>query len=343
MSRVKRVDYGGCVLIVGSALSFMIGISWGGVQYAWSAWQTILPIVLGLVGCAAFFFYEEHVAVEPVVPTGVFKNLNCSASYINTVIHGIVVLSLVFYLPLYYEGVKGYKTTITGVALFPETFTVAPAAVIIGVLIGKLGTFRWAHWSGWTISVLGMGILWLLDVDTSTVKWVFLNLVGGAGTGFLYPAHQFSIQAATANEHLAAAVSMWSFFRSVGQTLGIAVGGVILQNRLLHNIRQYPNLAAHAVEYSRSASSLATMLRTMAPSQDKTDLRQAYADSLKVIWATMCGLAFLGLLISFLIKDYPLDRLLPEVPAKKHLSETSSEHNCSETKTEPASSNASNF
>lgn len=332
MSRLKRVDYGGCVLAIGSATSFILGISWGGVQYAWSEWQTILPIVLGIVGCVVFFFYEEHVAVEPIVPTGVFKNLNCSASYINTIIHGIIVLSLVYYLPLYYEGVRGYNTTITGVALFPETFTVAPAAVIIGIVIGKVGKFRWAVWSGWLISILGLGILWLLDVDTTIVEWVFLNLIAGVGTGFLYPAHQFSIQAATPDENLAPAVSMWSFFRSVGQTLGVAVGGVILQNQLLHNIRGYPNLAANAIEYSHNASALATMLRNMPPSQDRADLKQAYADSLKVIWATMCGLAALGLLVSLVVKDYPLDRLLPAEPtaSDKQPSESSSESDLSE-------------
>jgi hypothetical protein len=37
-------------------------------------------------------------------------------------------------------------------------------------------------------------------------------------------------------------------------------------------------------------------------------LVQAYADSLKVVWVVMCGLAGLGLLASLLIQDYPLDR-----------------------------------
>ena len=311
MTRVKRVDFIGCILAVGSATAFILGISWGGVQYSWSSYQTLLPILLGVVGSVGFFLYEEYMAAEPIVPTRVFKNLNSSASYINTVLHGIIVLSLVFYLPLYYEGVKGYNTTITGVALFPETFTVAPAAVIVGVAIGKVGSFRWAVWSGWLMCILGLGIMWLLDVDTSVVKWIFLNLTAGIGTGFLYPAHQFSIQSATADADLAPAVSMWSFFRSVGQTLGVAVGGVILQNQLKHNIASYASVAQHADAYSQAASALATTLRDMPPSQARADLKSAYADSLKVIWVTMCGLSALGFFISLVVKDYPLDRFLP--------------------------------
>lgn len=252
-------------------------------------------------------------AVEPIVPTRIFKTRNAVAGYFNTVLHNIIVLSLVYFLPLYYQGVKGFNTTITGVAVFPETFTVAPVAVIVGILIGKFGIFRWAVWSGWTVTVLGMGILYILDVNTSIVGWIFLNLIPGIGTGALYPAMQFSIQSACADEDLAAAVSMYSFFRSLGQTLGVAIGGVVLQNQLAIKLQKYPNLAAHAANYGRDASGLARILSAMPPSQDKMDLVQAYADSLKVVWAVMCGLAGLGLLASFLIKDYPLDRFaIPE-------------------------------
>jgi MFS family permease len=144
-------------------------------------------------------------AVEPIVPTRIF----------NTALHNIIVLSLVYFLPLYYQGVKGFNTAITGVAVFPETFTVAPVAVIVGILIGKLGVFRWVVWSGWTVTVLGMGILYILDVNTSTVQWIFLNLILGIGTGALYPDMQFSIQSACAEEDLTAAISMYSFFCSL--------------------------------------------------------------------------------------------------------------------------------
>jgi MFS family permease len=286
----------------------MMGISSGGVQYAWPSWHIIVPIVIGLLGFVGFYFYEELVAVEPIVPTRIFKTRNAMAGYLNTILHNMIVLTLVYFLPLYYQGVKGYNTTITGVAVFPETFTVAPVAVIAGVLIGKFGDFRWAVWFGWTVTILGMGILYLLNVNTSTVAWIFLNLVPGIGTGALYPALQFSIQSACADKDLAAAVSMYSFFRSLGQTLGVAIGGIVLQNQLVIKIRAYPNLAAQAVEYGRDASGLARILNAMPQGQNKIDLVQAYADSLKVVWVVMCGLAGLGLLASLLIQDYPLDR-----------------------------------
>ncbi len=69
----------------------------------------------------------------------------------------------------------------------PETLTVAPASVIVGVVVTMTGRYRWSVWVGWVFTVVGMGILTLQDTDTPTVEWVFLNLVAGLGTGMLFP------------------------------------------------------------------------------------------------------------------------------------------------------------
>jgi len=81
------------------------------------------------------------------------------------------------------------------------------------------GRYRWAIWAGWILTTLGCGLLYLLDVDTRTAAWIFLNLVVGLGTGMLFPSMQFAIQASSSNADLAFAVSMFTFFRSFGQAV----------------------------------------------------------------------------------------------------------------------------
>jgi hypothetical protein len=46
---------------------------------------------------------------------------------------------------------------LAGVSLFPQTFTVAPASVVTGVVAAVTGQYRWATWSGWFLTTLGMG------------------------------------------------------------------------------------------------------------------------------------------------------------------------------------------
>ncbi|KAI4246912.1 MAG: hypothetical protein L6R42_009760, partial [Xanthoria sp. 1 TBL-2021] len=175
-AQLARVDWFGSFLFIASTTSFLIPITWGGVSYPWTSWHTLVPLCLGIAGLITFITYEEIVATEPLIRLVIFKNRTAAVSYIATVLHGMILWSILYYLPLYYEAVKGFSPIISGVALFPETFTVAPASVVVGILITVTGRYRWAIWAGWVLTVLGTGLLCLLDVDTSTVAWIFINL-----------------------------------------------------------------------------------------------------------------------------------------------------------------------
>ena len=45
----------------------VIGLTWGGVRYAWTSAKVLAPLVIGLVGMILFVFYEAKVAKEPLV------------------------------------------------------------------------------------------------------------------------------------------------------------------------------------------------------------------------------------------------------------------------------------
>ena len=279
-------------------------------MYAWDSWRTLVPLIIGSVGLIGFVFWEEYGAKEPLIRTVVFKNRTAAASFFMTVLHGMILWCNLYYLPLYYEAVKGYTPIIAGVALFPETFTVAPAAGITGFVITKTGRYRWAIWSGWVLTTLGTGILYLLDVDTSIASWVFINLVSGLGLGLLFPSMAFSIQASTTNKDLAFAVALYSFFRAFGQALGVAIGGTIFQNTMKMKLLAYPELAGRATAYSQDAASLVQVLKAMEDGMMKTDLIRAYVDSLKVVFIATCGLSAAALFSASFIRGLDLNRAL---------------------------------
>ena len=310
VERLRRVDWIGSVLFIGSTTSFLIPITWGGVSYAWDSWRVLVPLIVGVIGLTAFVIFEDRFAMEPLIRLDIFKNRTSAVTYFQTVIHGMILWCILYYLPLYYETVKGQTPILSGISLFPETFTVAPAAVVTGFFITKFGRYRWAIWSGWFLTTFGSGLLCYLKVNTPTVSWVFLNLVSGLGMGILFPSMAFSIQAASSNENIAFAVAMYSFFRAFGQAVGVAIGGTIFQNEIKKKLLTYPLLAPQASEYAADASSLVQVVKAMGPGEAKTELIQSYTDALQVVWAVMTGLAFLGLVSSFFVEGLDLNRAL---------------------------------
>lgn len=308
LQKLAKIDWAGSVLFIASTTGFLIPLSWGGVSYPWSSWRTYVPLSVSALGLVILYMYEEYVATNPIIRTSIFKNRNAAAAYIGVVIHGMVVVGSLYYLPLYYEAVQGLSPILSGVALFPETFTVAPGAFIVGTLISRTGRYRWAVWSGWAITTLGLGLLYLLDVNTSTVEWIFLNLVVGIGLGFNYSALGVTLQAATSEEDMSSAVAMFTFFRLMGQALGVVIGGVTFQDEIRTKLLAIPSLAPMANQYANDGAALAQQIKTIRDSNDRNMVIQVYANSLKTVWAVLCGAAGLALLTSLMITDLSLDR-----------------------------------
>lgn len=256
-----------------------------------------------------FGLYERYVATEPMVPGTLFSNWDLRLSFLQTVLHGMILWSLLYYMPLYYEAVKGFSPILSGVAIFPETFTVAPASIVVGIIVSITGRYRWGLWSGWVLTTLGLGLLNLMSPEITTVAWIFINLVVGLGTGLLFPAMGIAVQAAVPAVDIAFAVAFYSFFRAFGQGLGVAVGGTIFQNEIKKQILSYPLIAPMADVWSADATGLVAIIHNMAEGDAKSQLVHAYADALKMVWIVMCALAAVGGISSLFIKGYTIDQV----------------------------------
>jgi hypothetical protein len=104
---------------------------------------------------------------------------------------------------------------------------------------------------------------------------------------------------------------MYSFFRSLGQAFGVAIGGVIFQNRLTAILLDSSNpvTVANAEDWARDASSFVEVIKALQDQAIKQELVTAYVDSLRVIWEVMCvfsgGMCILSVAFT---KDNTLDR-----------------------------------
>jgi MFS family permease len=170
------------------------------------------------VTAVGFTVYEALVPKTPFLALALFNNLTIAVTFLGTFIHGYILWSLLLYLPLYYEAVKDLALTQSGLAVFPESLTVAPTSLIVGILVAKTGKFKWSIVGGWILTTLGTGLLLLLDANTRTLEWVGINLVVGLGTGMLFSGMAFSIQSAAMEikQDPAFAISVFTFFRSLG-------------------------------------------------------------------------------------------------------------------------------
>jgi hypothetical protein len=99
--KLKRIDVLGVVVFVGSSTSFLFGLTAGGVLYPWKSANVIAPLIIGIFGMVGFWFIEEYVAKEPMMPMRVFKERTAFAGYVGTWAHGIILWGLIYYALLW--------------------------------------------------------------------------------------------------------------------------------------------------------------------------------------------------------------------------------------------------
>jgi hypothetical protein len=128
--------------------------------------------------------------------------------------------------------------------------------------------------------------------------------------GILFPSLQLAAQAPQSEEYVAIACAIFTFVRSFGQTVGVAIGGVIFQNEFDKFVAvqvSQGSLSSGDVVSGRDAEAYVSVLPSL-PETVRTVYQYVYADSLRVMWYVMVPFAGIGLLVSLLAKNLLLDQ-----------------------------------
>ena len=172
--------------------------------------------------------------------------------------------------------------------------------------------FRPAVWAGWVFTLVACGLLTLLSPTVSTGERVGYMILMGVGTGILFPALQFAAQAGQPDEDVGFATSTFVFIRSLGQTFGVALGGVIFQNQWDKNLAK--DIANGSIPATfqipgNEAEGAVLFLKQLSPDVLET-VKWLYSDSLRAIWIFFIPLAGIAFLASLVMRNYSLDRVL---------------------------------
>jgi hypothetical protein len=101
-----------------------------------------------------------------------------------------------------------------------------------GALIARISGYRWLGTASLGVMVLGLVLLARVAVGSSALEVTRDIVIIGAGLGVTFPLTFVVIQAGLPHRLIGVGTSQLTFWRSLGGTIGTAVLGSILVNRL---------------------------------------------------------------------------------------------------------------
>lgn len=300
--RKRSLDYLGTLTLTGGIVALLFALLQGGTTWAWDSLPSIGLFVASVVLLVLFVLQERRTA-EPILPLTLFNNRIIAIASIGGLVLGVVMFGITTYVPLFVQGVGGGSATSAGITLGPMLLAWPIAATLSGKLVLSYG-YRLIAGLGTLLTVVGVGMITLFNVQTGLPFIVVAMFITGTGLGFSSSAYILSVQNAVPWNLRGVATASTQFVRTIGGTIGVAVMGTILNAQMALRFTpifaHFTTVAASIPKSVAPANVLLTpTLRTSLPGEFIAQLQLALQQSLFWVYALVFVLAIIGFIVMF--------------------------------------------
>jgi EmrB/QacA subfamily drug resistance transporter len=223
--RRRKVDWLGGLLLMASAVVFMLVLTWGGNRYLW-----LSPTIIAMLGASAAlslgFVWHARNADEPFLPLPLMGGKIVPYAMGAGGCAMGAMLGLTVHLPLYYQVVYHLSASEAGFALIPLAAISTGGAAIAGQTMARARHYKRVAVVGTACAALaGCGL-----AMTALPLWALLVLLSvfSLGLGTAFPISVVSIQNAVARSQVGTITGAMNFFRALMASFMVAAFSAIL-------------------------------------------------------------------------------------------------------------------
>ena len=190
----------------------------------------------------------------------------------------------------------------------------ALCTVISGGLITAFGVYVPWLFAGSVLATIGAGLIYTIDIGTSSSKWIGYQALSGIGIGFAFQVPMIANQAFVKMSEISSVTAItlcklsspsltslclpYPVFQTIGGAFFVSAGQTAFANRLLSRIP----ITAPGVKPGLVVATGATQLRDVFAAEDIDGILIAYMDGLKLTFALCIAFAGVTLPIALFAK-----------------------------------------
>ncbi|KAF4304005.1 Major facilitator superfamily [Botryosphaeria dothidea] len=206
--KLRKIDWVGLCAAVMGMLFVLIPINSGGSIWPWNGTLIISMLVIGGVSFILFVVVERSFARIPMIPMRLFGQASTTVIYIQSGLYNLVWQVDLYFLPVYFQDVRGYSPLQSATLVLPLLLLQSVAGVLSGPLMTKYGPVLYSGMALWVVGA-GMKVLF----SRSTPVGLHKALV--------------ALQALSKSEDRAVATSTRNMMRALGSVVGVALSTAV--------------------------------------------------------------------------------------------------------------------
>src|SRR6185437_14177305 len=293
-----RADPGGFVLFTIFVTTILLAL-----EQAQHVDLAALPLgaSMFIIGMIALFLLVRHENrnPSPLIPLPLLRMPEIWRSDTMAALHGAALVSLITFLPVYLEVVRGASPSETGLLLVPLTIGIGSGSLVTGRLVHKTGYTTMFPIVGLALATAVFIVLavWAPTLGTAAFAWLLLG--SGLFMGTVMGVVQVTVQSAAGTGRLGEAAASVQFSRSIGAAFGTALVATMLFAVLTIRNPEAARVFAVMVEHAGAAGpALASDQRAAIQGDITAAFRAAF---LLMAAFTTCGF--------FIALTHPLKRI----------------------------------
>lgn len=236
-----QLDPIGNMFFLPSIICLLLALQWGGTAYPWGSWRIIVLLVFFsvlLVGFIAMQYLHRHTTAT--IPSRIITQRSVFFGCIYTFCIGSSFMTGVFYLPIWFQAIKGASAVKSGIMSIPLILSLVVGSITCGGLVQRFGYYTPFMYLGAVVMSVGAGLITTFTPSTGHAHWIGYQVVFGLGIGMGMQQSNLAIQTVLKHKDVPSGAALLFFFQSLGGTIFVSVGQNLFLDKFVQQLQKLP-------------------------------------------------------------------------------------------------------
>ncbi|CCF33228.1 major facilitator superfamily transporter [Colletotrichum higginsianum] len=299
--KFRLVDWVNAVIFLAGSACLTVVLTFGGVVYPFRSGTVIaLWTVTGVLLVAFIVMLKMHPLVSKenrLYPVHFFKQPTLINMQLQVFLSSGIILAMTYFIPLYFQFVKGDGALDAGVRLLPLIMFMVVASMVNGFLMPRYGLIPVWYIGGSSLALIGTALMFTVNDTTPNANIYGYNILVGAGTGCYIVAGFAIVQSLVPGYDVANAVGAMTISQDLGMVLFLAISGSLFHNIAVDKVGKALPDVSHTEIGNLIAGSTSSAFQALTDAE-KALVIPEIASAMTSIWAFFLAAAALSVVCS---------------------------------------------
>ena len=312
MDKLKQLDPIGNLAFFPGIICLVLALQWGGTKYAWSDGRIIAMLVLCGVLILVFAGIQVWKKEEATVPPRIVTMRSMAAAIFFAFFSGSSAMVLMYYLPLWFQAIKGVDATKSGIMLLPMIMSVVVGSISSGALLNRVGYYGPFFILASILMPIGAGLMTTFTPTTAHPSWIGFQVIFGLGFGISTTMPLNVPQTILKRSDVATGSAIILFVRFLGPAIFLPVGQNLFLNDLVSSLSNIQGITAEDVTQAG-----ATSLRALVSGENLKLLLADYNHAVVKVFYMVTGVCAVTILGSLSVEWKSIKKQAKEQQSQK--------------------------